>query len=206
MRAKRLKRRAKGARAGLARRLLCRGAGLALALALGGCLMPQDDELLPELPPTKNRPPRILEGSAVPQQQVSIPVGFNCTPERWAGIFEFSAKVEDPDVDNPIRNRWFVDPDDKHTTVFFQGLTLPPSTKPTRDTPVKAPANLIASSPLSTPGKRRLVLVISDGEFEEGVTPTRRLVRLPDGGLTEDLSYTDSFTWLVNSDPSQSCD
>lgn len=185
-------------------------AGRLLSVALAavlvhGCLLPQDDQVIEEIPPKKNSRPSIVAGREKPGQEATLDIGTNCRPDT------FSALVEDLDLSDRIRSRWFVDPDPMFSGVSFTGNTLEASKKAIRDTPMVAPPQLFSiGSPLRefTTGKapHRLVLVVADGEFEFGISssPTASHT-LPDGGTYIDPSYTASYTWFVTTTMSASC-
>ncbi len=167
------------------------------AVLVHGCLLPQEDQVFADLPPKKNSYPRIVEGLQKPTDQaVSLELGANC--KRTV----FSVVVEDPDVADRIRNKWFVDPDIGFTTVSFSTQSLGESKLAIRNTPFSAPTQLFSpGSQLYEPGMHRLVVVIADGEFEASsiaTTPRSILVNI-DGGseLFSDPSYTDTYTWNV---------
>jgi hypothetical protein len=146
--------------------------------------------------PVANRYPRVVEDQASPPAVVRLTLGPNCKRPQ------FSAVVEDPDLSDGIRSRWFVDPDQGFSTLAFAGtLTSVPSKTSLRDAPIKAPEQpFAAGSRLSEPGEHRLVLVIADGEFEQGIQTAPRMVELQDGGVRFDPTFTDSHTWFVTTD------
>src|SRR5215468_7818511 len=73
------------------------------ASALSGCLLSQEDRVL-DFPLQRNRPPRIMEELPVmPANRLTVVEGPDC-PEL---TFEFSA--EDPDVDQLLTVRFYVD-------------------------------------------------------------------------------------------------
>jgi len=75
-----------------------------VACVASGCLIPQDDTLLVELPQRRNRPPRILENLVNPPQRITQDFGAAGRCE-----LEFSVAVEDPDVDDLITVSWYLD-------------------------------------------------------------------------------------------------
>lgn len=176
----------------LARGLL----GTVLVLAMNRCVLPHDYQLLPEM---ANREPRIL-GINPAQIGHTINVGPGCGTEDWMSEV-FEAYVKDPDLKDEIRNRWFVDPNPQHSTESDDGSQLRESSKPERDTPVKSPPNLVNNTDLKLPGRHVLELVIADAEFDGASISTlpKRTVALPDGGVVQDVGYTDSVIWLIDS-------
>ncbi len=184
--------------------------GAVAALALGGCLLPQDDTVLPEIPRPKNTSPQIL--SVEPAPRTTIRVGENCRcPDSPFRIF-----VRDPDPQE-IRSRWFVDvpqgskygdftyADGKR--VQYQGSAL-------RNAPVESPSTLCAvnNSALLVPTTGRdphfVEVFIADGEFED-FTADKDVVQVkpdvfpaPDGGTVHDEKRAVHLFWNVHSDPS----
>src|SRR6218665_751061 len=77
----------------------------AAAWTLGGCLIPQDEAFLSELPIPRNRPPRIVEKQVQPSERIIRGYGSDfCS-------MEFSVSVEYPDVGNTLPDNWFADSD-----------------------------------------------------------------------------------------------
>lgn len=178
------------------------GAWLAvLALAWVGCLLPQDERMLPELERARNLAPRII-GVQPQLYGFTIPLGEGCSPQTWSRL-EFRAFVSDPN-DDFIRDRWFVDPDQNYSTAMWQGRRIP-GPAGSGMTTVEAQPNIIAMTELSKPGDHRLELFVSDGEFTQGIQTLPESVTLLDGGRTDDFKYTDSVMWVVKSDPQVCC-
>jgi hypothetical protein len=183
----------------MAGRLLC---GALAALLVQGCLLPQDDQVLPLLPPAKNTPPRIF--SAKPEQTTTLTLGDRCP--RLA----FSVLIEDRDVDPEItdggrryldvlRHRWFVD----DSKVGVIGRPFEASATAIRAAAAAPELLFSAGSALAaaTPNPHKLTVVVSDGEFGEGKEPRPGPPQpLPDGGRIEQQTYTDEYTWLVTTD------
>ncbi len=167
-------------------------------VCLFGCLVPQDDNVLFDLPPQRNSPPRVVVGQTQPQQVVTLLLGDGCRQPS------FEAKVEDPDLKDVIRNRWFIDPNGTHTSLFTDGQPLPESLTSIRSSSVKMPTTLFTASPLATAGTHVIELLIADGELSEGAQPFVRTVTgaLPDGGrgTLTDQSYVDTYQWFVTTD------
>lgn len=174
----------------LAVALLC----LAFTMASVACVLPQDDIVLPELPRKRNSPPRILLNTVTPQVKATLDLGINC---KRIG---FSVNVEDPDVGDLIRNRWFVDPNEQHTTQGFDGTELRGATTAVR-TNAAAPPSDIYSGTLANEGTHVVEVVISDGELSQGATPRPNSIQGPlaDGGFgpVEDITYIDTYSWFI---------
>lgn len=179
--------------------------GVIAALLLHGCLIPQDDPVLPDLPPQKNRPPRILVDKAEPGMVASVDLGDNCPRQV------FSAQVDDPDFRDQLQHRWFPDPKPDFTTVYFDGLVIP-ALKANADggspsstvRSVTQPFKLFSTGSVlfDAPGSHTLTLVVTDGVFVVGA-PTgieigaKTSVLLEDGGPLDDPAYTAMYTWNV---------
>ena len=183
----------KSQRVGVATGLLCAG------LVLSSCLLPQNDEPLPEIPPAKNRPPRIL--TPIPERFFEVLVGVGCPPP------DVKAGVEDLDVEDTIRTKWAVYREDGSFDRFHDGDTLRPSMvmpTPVRMSAIVPPSGMFSTGLLSSTGRgRRVELIVSDGEFlTQGDTVTslpKPPQRLPDGGTIEDPTYLDTYSWVVDS-------
>ena len=148
-----------------------------------------------EVEPRRNHYPRIVDGLSKPEDPVvKLELGSNCK------IPGFSAVVEDPDLEDPIRSRWFVDPDVSFSGVSFTAPTLPSSATSVRNTPIVAPQQLFdVGGKLAEAGQHRLVLVIADGEFGVGIETLPLNIVIHDAGV-KDPTYTDRFTWFVTTD------
>ena len=171
-----------------------------------GCLWPQDDTLFYEPPPQKNSPPRILLTQIKPAQDSSfLPknpmTGQNCT-------LPFSFFVEDPDVADAIRVRWFVfAPGATRGNAIAGDKTISGGVSTLRPGSVTAPLGL-HNTELAQNGDHRVEVEIADGFFDDtsptGTEPKFR--SMPDGGVLKDDAYIDSYLWIVKtSDTLQAC-
>lgn len=172
-----------------------------LALMESACLLPQDDTVLPDLPPKKNSPPRILVPSVIPdQRRKTIQVG---TPGPTCPPTEFSMTVADDDVADPIRSQWFVDPDVDYvqsaTHPVFSGGVIFGTDAVNRQ--VKAPNAMLTYLSSLKDGREHLVEAwVTDSEFDKDAPPTKvsRPPRiLSDGTEVTDTGYTDSNVWFI---------
>ena len=158
--------------------------------------------MLPNLPAQKNRPPRILVEAIVPGTPVTLKLNVTCK------LQEFRVPVEDPDVDDKIRNKWFID-DESLSTGGLGGHTLDPSDAGTRrSAPVVPPTQIFSPAGVFTkePGAHKLTVVIADGEFSEGINLVPRpFGNLSDGGTLFNPAYTDSFTWDIDTKDQSPC-
>lgn len=183
----------------MARGLLC----ALVALTSGACLMTQDDDVLPALPPRRNSPPRILAESLEPDQPRKTiylgPASETCPPP------EFSLTVADDDVTDQLRSMWFVNAENGYIAsptnpVFaFSGGVIYGAGEVNRQ--VKAPGSMLTYLASLKDGRSHLVEVwVTDGEFEIDAPPTKvtRPPRtLPDGTEVRDYGYTDSNLWDI---------
>src|SRR5437762_1876008 len=81
---------------------------LCVSFVVSACLLPQNDDPLPDIPPQKNRPPRIDLSSVNPQRSVVNDQAISCTMHQNKDCPYVCAGVDDPDVNDDIRVRWVV--------------------------------------------------------------------------------------------------
>lgn len=170
---------------------------LALQAGAGsGCLWPQDDQLFSELPRQANRPPRIVPSLPIKPQLDS---SFLPTKDGNPCPLPFQFNVEDPDISDQIRTRWFVYAPGATRSVSFTGDLVSPGLTAIRPKTVTAPPALgRTGSDLVQNGEHRVEVVIADNEFVGPDVETLPFTRpLPDGGTVEDKSYTDSYIWII---------
>lgn len=182
-------------------------AALALGGGLGGCLIPQDDQLISELPVAANRPLRVIPGLSVPpQRETTAKFGTNCPRPT------FSVKVDDPNPGDVIRAQWFIDPIERYIggVPGNQGVSTAGST--VRE--VTAPSPFMTTLGTLTDGrKHRVEVVVTDGEFSFGDTPdpitmepkpflrvSRPSIRGANGEEIQVAAYRDDYVWLVEVD------
>ena len=165
--------------------------------AVSGCFWPQDDQVFSQIPPKRNSPPRIILDQVKPGG-VDVSLKPGCPNP-------FSIIVEDPDIADPISNRWFVYAPGAKPLAYFDGDKIPSSTKAVRDKPITPPAQwLNISSELNQNGEHRFEVVIADGNFKasSGTEVEPHQKTLLDGGLVDDPSYIDSYVWVVKTSDS----
>ena len=167
-----------------------------LAAGLGACLIPPDDRILDFPPPAQNRPPRIIENLAQPDRRVTLGTGTTC-------LQTFSVQVEDPDVDDPIIARWYVDYDaTSNPAPYGQDQRLDNNGKALRDEPATltlAPSS--SGSPLATTGAHLVEVLVADGRLVNREPLPHPSVE--DGGLNP--SYAVTYAWLVTVDDGVPC-
>jgi len=168
----------------------------ALSAPLSGCLIPQDNPVLIDIPPRANRPIRIEDWSPADQR-----VEFKnnnvvaCTSQNQT----FSLTVADDDTADIVYSRWFIDKND-------QSVAYSPSDIPggSRQRTVTAPSSANFRTALADldPGTHLITVYVSDTAFLEydGVINTQsRDTPAPDGGvLYRDRSYVDNYTWVLD--------
>jgi len=168
--------------------------GLAwVACVASGCLIPQEDTLLVELPQRRNRPPRILENLVNPPQRITQDFGAAGRCE-----LEFSVAVEDPDVDDLITVSWYLDYNADSPTGYYRQVALLNNGQPQRGDRATLRINLsAANSPLREPGVHLVEALVSDARLV-GREPEQRRVPLPDGGVIINPGYSVTYAWFVN--------
>ncbi len=166
--------------------------GLVAAAAVTGCLLPQDDHLLSDFPTKPNSPPRIV-GLVDPGQQFTfVDVGSGCPTKAT-----FKVTVADPDTADLIRVHCFIDPGNETPRTYIEGDSKSGGTLGRVTSSCELP--LSVGTGLGVVGEHFVKILVADGEFA-GTTTIPRPVTNPDGGpALEDPSYTDDFTWVVQS-------
>lgn len=177
----------------MAKVLLTRSLRLALSFSVigTGCLWPQDYVVLPELPPKRNRPPRILENTLSPAAYFSTGNQSDC------GLVELAAFVQDFDDTDFIWVKWYLNPQGQADEVarLEQRLALNSESKISRE-PATWRLSTVEGGLLSQPGIYRAELLIADGPLI-GRVPVNETVSLSDGGTIENPAYTDSATFVI---------
>ncbi len=172
---------------------------VALAATLvHGCLLPQDDQVFPVLPPFRNTSPRVDLAQISPDQNgATIQLGNNCSP--------FVIAVKDPDKGDTIRSRWFVDPDKAFTTPATEGEA---GSDPRVIRPIRAfyapNGRLALPNPMGL-NSHKVTVVIADREFQPEGIKLRLSEFIIDGGVIKEESEPVTYTWEVATDPSTPC-
>ncbi|MCP3143811.1 hypothetical protein [Pyxidicoccus xibeiensis] len=140
----------------------------------------------------ENRPPRLVEELSRPEgYEVRVRAEEGCAP------LEFSARVDDPDLDDDIRYRWFVD-----DVLVADGVVRNTDLEQLRAVPLSwSEIPRVPDSPLREPGTHVVELIAADAEIL-GREPQPRRPR-PDGG--GDPTYADSRAWVVTVEPGPPC-
>jgi hypothetical protein len=168
--------------------------GLAwVAGVMGGCLVPQDDTLLEGIPDRKNRPPRIVETQVQPPESIIGDFGAGDLCE-----LDFSVVVEDPDVDDLLTVRWYVDYDAQNPTGAYREFQLANNGQPQRGDRATLRINLrAANSPLSALGTHLVEAVVADTRLvNREPVPISRVV-LDGGGVIINPGYVVTHAWFV---------
>lgn len=167
---------------------------LAAATIASGCIIPQEDHVLEELPRRKNRPPRIIpERISPPEVRVPLKNGPECQ-------VEFTVAVEDPDIDNIIRVAYFVDfdPTIEQNPTFGSPRELAPSSSTVRPETVRASfKGSSLNTTLFSVGRHFVDVIVSDTGLDDERLPGPATV-FADGGF--DPGYSDRFTWVVETE------
>lgn len=189
----------------LLRRLACRASGWGLAVwALGGCLLPQDESLLNELPVYRNSAPRILENQVQPTNRIIR--GYGQFPTC---ALDFSAIAEDIDASDILYVYWYVDYDPsvrRGADLEYQIHPVPTEFKTVRDerATLRARYNSTDLYRLNIPGDHVVELIISDRVLV-GREPQADQNPLSDGGTISVPGYSASYVWFVRTEAGATC-
>jgi hypothetical protein len=175
----------------LASGLLCLGLTLS-----AGCVLGQVDDM--ELPPLKNRRVRIIDEQAIVMQSATREFRWGTRPNS-KGLeckLEFQAPVEDPDLDDQLIARWYVDYEQNGRGPVEETF-LENNGTPERlakfEVNTDAPGN-----PFFEPGRRVLTLLVTDARTAKPGEPPR-----PDpvpGYDAGNPRYSDTLDWVINID------
>jgi hypothetical protein len=168
----------------------------ALCAPLWGCLIPQDNPVLIDIPPRANRPLRIA-GFSPPSAQVTFKNG-DCASQNQP----FTLTVVDEDTADFTYSYWFVNIDDERTSPdrpndITGGSRLRTVVAPNAN-------NFRAKLSGLSPGTAVLTVYVSDTAFREYegkgvITTVGRDEFFPDGGIRyQDFGYIDSHQWQLN--------
>jgi hypothetical protein len=165
----------------------------AWAILLGGCLLPQEDHILGDLPPRMNQPPQIVESLLTPASRfVTVQNGGNCP------LLTFKAPVSDPDVEDRLIYNYYIDPN--LNPGFVKQAILPNGGSPQRPDPAQLDVSFAVAGPLQQPGQHVVEVLVADGPLVNR-DPQPRVVTLLDGGTALDPSYAVTYAWVVTVNP-----
>jgi hypothetical protein len=161
-------------------------------------LLSQDDPTA--LPPLINRPPRIIEEQAVVNGSAARELTINVNVDCNASL-EFSAPVEDPDIDDQLVARLFVDyspvSDLSQAQPPFRESVLVNQGSPVRIARFDAIKPWAEGSPFKTVGTHVVDLLVTDGRIGyPGQAPPPDPVEGYDAG---DPRYSVTHTWVIDS-------
>ncbi len=176
------------------------GLGIAAWVA-GGCLLPQEEEYLNELPTPRNRPPRIVEKQVQPPDRIIRGYGSDELCE-----LQFSVVVEDPDLGDELSAHWFIDYDPSQPRGADNVDTIGSGARPVRDqfSYFNPKFNSVEFSRLNTPGDHVVEVVVSDNGLV-GREPNAFIHKLQDGTDFKDPGYTATYVWFVRTEPGGGC-
>ena len=168
-----------------------------------GCIIPQDEQLLGELPPKRNSPLKIIPGGEVPVQRTTYFNGNACSTAN----LPFKLKVQDEDLGDVVSSMWFIG---KTTNEPFRPSAIPGGSKVRS---VTAPSSLGFKSALANlpaGSTEVLVVYVADTLFEEPVggvinLQPRAPTTLPDGSQVVDEGSYDTFTWVLDVERGEPC-
>lgn len=169
----------------LARRLLIPLIGTVwMVLLSNGCLLPQDDYVLPERPPSKkNHPPRIVLSTVSPPSLYSIGNDESCE------AINFSAYVVDEDGDR-VRVRWYHYPPGRTDgTNLNRDDVLVTNTEKITSAPARTTLSSDPRGALNEAGIHHIELIVCD----VGIV-NKTCDRADDGTLR----YEDKFLWVID--------
>ncbi|MDQ3265983.1 MAG: hypothetical protein M3Y59_20410 [Myxococcota bacterium] len=162
-----------------------------LAVLNGGCLVPQDDTLLPDDPIYRNYAPFFVNSS---------PASAYIRTDNCVGTsLEFRVNVADPDVNDSVRVRYYVDFPTINQGFEFEAPVLSNTGSEVRpETVIYAPVVNSIGSALNEPSLLHTVeAVVFDGTLSPTRTPEPRAV-IPDGGVNP--SYLAIVRWVVETE------
>ncbi|WP_224369939.1 hypothetical protein [Hyalangium versicolor] len=155
--------------------------------------MPQDDTLLESIPQRRNRPPRIVETQVQPPNPIIQDFG---TGDLCA--LDFSVVVEDPDVDDLLTVRWYLDYDDQNPMGAYREIPLANNGEPQRGDRATLSINLrAANSPLSDPGVHLVEAVVSDTRLVGREPVPVGTIVLDGGTVIVNPGYVVTHAWFV---------
>jgi len=166
-----------------------------VALPMSACLLPQNDHFLPEVPPQKNRPPRILESTVMPTSRApQIGNGPHCQ-------LTFSFNIEDPDINDNLTVFWFVDYNANSLTsspVWFNLIDNPSGRIQRSDSAEYVVQVANPATPLHEHGTHRVEAVVADGPL---VSHDQVLDHESAADAGPNLSYLVTYGWVVDVTP-----
>lgn len=178
--------------------------GLSVAIGvLAGCVIPQDEEYLSELPARLNHPLRIVESQVQPSERIIRGYGSDLCE------LEFSVIVEDPDIADTINAYWFVDYDPNHPRGADSEASITPTgnKKPVRDERASFHVRFNSAdlSRLNIPGDHVVEVVVTDTALVAREPQPKSSIPLSDGTTYVDPGYTATYAWFVRTEAGGAC-
>jgi hypothetical protein len=148
------------------------------------------------LDPLPNRPPRLIEESAQPQRRVTVPALPGCS-------ITFRIQAEDPDLQDTLFARWFIDYDPQSNPSPYSESELtfaePVGNAPRQRIPATLTIRLDAANNPLPLGDHVVEVLVADGALINRVpVPRAPIGTFPDGGPIQDQSYAVSYAWFVD--------
>jgi hypothetical protein len=174
------------------------------AWALGGCIIPQNEEYLSSLPEQLNHPVRIVEQQVAPSERIIRGYGTDKLCE-----LTFSVPVEDPDIGDTLFAYWFVDYDaNQPRDADAENIIEPKGNKPPRDERASFVArfNPADINPLNLPGEHVVEVIVTDSALDDGRVPLpKNTFPLEDGTEYRDPGYSATYAWFVRTEAGGDC-
>jgi len=167
--------------------------GLLWAVVMGGCLVPQDYRFSDDPPPFKNNPVTIVS-PPFPEGTTLTANNGQGGPTATACRLSFRISASDPDLDDLLTVRWYVDYD-RNPVIFREDLLQ------NLGSPIRGPAELtmdlgVPGNPLSSQGIHVLEVLVADGQ----VVNRQPLPRSSDPDAGENPTYMDEHAWIVRTE------
>jgi hypothetical protein len=169
----------------------------AALLALAACPIPQPLPVVQRVDGATVTPPRILAETATPTSGMVI-VGNTCPPES---AVRFDVDIEDPDLDDTVEARWFVDY--APTAEGSEFLSEFPIADPNGEDPRRELSGFTFPLAAGPSGRHHLVeLVVSNGFYPVFSEPPALPMphRTPQPGFE-----TQVFRWTIVYDAAAAC-
>lgn len=170
------------------------------ACALGGCLLPQNEEYLSSLPVPLNHPLRIVEQQVAPPDRIIRGYG---TGDLCA--LEFSVPVEDPDLGDRLVAYWYVDYDANQPRIDSEVSIEPRGSNPVRDERASFRVRFTDLSPLNVPGDHVVEVIVTDTTLVGREPQPKNVYHTADGGEHLDPGYSATYAWFVRTEAGGRC-
>jgi hypothetical protein len=169
-----------------------------IAWALGGCVVPQDEEYLSSLPVPLNHPLRIIEQQVQPSERIIHGYGSDLCE------LDFSVIVEDPDLGDTLVAYWYVDYDPNQSRIDAE-TKIEKGNKPVRDERASFHVRNTDLNPLNVPGDHVVEVVVTDTSLVGREPQPKNIIHLEDGSDYRDPGYTATYAWFVRTESGGGC-